>query len=87
MRSGTHDGFCSIPSATGGIARLACDRLRELGKDVAAILAKVGAKPEQVRLRRWVRRTQPDTTAMTLDGRADSDPNLAAQPVHTRNHA
>src|ERR1700732_5186226 len=48
MRSGTHDGFCSIPSATGGIARLACARLRELGKDVAPILAKVGARPEQV---------------------------------------
>ena len=48
MPSGTHDGFCSIPSATGGIARLACARLRELGKDVPAILAKVGARPEQV---------------------------------------
>src|SRR5712675_2792848 len=48
MRSGTHDGFCSIPSATGGIARLACARLRELGKDVAAVLAEVGARPEQV---------------------------------------
>src|ERR1700732_1056297 len=48
MRSGTRDGFCSIPSATGGIARLACARLRELGKDVAAVLAEVGAKPEQV---------------------------------------
>ena len=48
MRSGTHNGFCSIPSATGGIARLACARLREHGKDVAAILAKVGARPEQV---------------------------------------
>ena len=48
MHTGTHDGFWSIPSATGGIARLACARLREFGKDVAAILAKVGAKPEQV---------------------------------------
>src|ERR1700687_1348892 len=48
MRSGTPDGFCSIPSATGGIARLACARLRELGKDVAAVLAEVGARPEQV---------------------------------------
>src|SRR6476661_3019609 len=48
MRSKKHDGFCSIPSATGGIARLACARLRELGKDAAAVLAKVGAKPEQV---------------------------------------
>ncbi len=48
MRSGTPEGLCSIPSATGGIARLACARLRELGKDVAAVLAEVGARPEQV---------------------------------------
>src|ERR1700741_368985 len=48
MRSGTPDGFCSIPSATGALARLACARLREHGKDVAAVLAKVGARPEQV---------------------------------------
>ncbi len=48
MRSGTPKGFYSIPSATGGIARLACARLRELGKDEASILAKVGARPEQV---------------------------------------
>ena len=48
MRSGMPDGFCSIPSATGGIARLACARLRELGSDVAAVLAEVGARPEQV---------------------------------------
>jgi len=38
----------SIPSATGGIARLACARLREFGKDAGAILAQVGATPEQV---------------------------------------
>jgi len=48
MRSGVPEGFGSIPSATGGIARLACARLRERGKDVAAVLAKVGATPEQV---------------------------------------
>src|SRR6516165_1392247 len=48
MRSETPEGFCSIPSATGGIARLACARLRERGEDVAGILAKVGARPEQV---------------------------------------
>ena len=40
--------FYSIPSATGAIARLACARLRELGKDAAAVLAKVKARPEQV---------------------------------------
>jgi AraC-like DNA-binding protein len=48
MHSGIPDGFCSIPSATGALARLACARLREHGKDVAAVLAEVGAKPEQV---------------------------------------
>src|SRR3954469_23215175 len=48
MRPGMPDGFCSIASATGGIAPLACARLRELGKDVAAVLAEVGARPEQV---------------------------------------
>ena len=48
MRSGMPDGFCSIPSATGAIARLACARLREFGHDVAAVLAEVGATPEQV---------------------------------------
>src|SRR3954454_4168167 len=45
---GMPNGFYSIPSATGGIARLACARLRELGKDVPAVLADVGARPEQV---------------------------------------
>jgi AraC-like DNA-binding protein len=48
MRSGTPDGFCSIPSATGAIARLACARMSELGNDVASVLAEVGARPEQV---------------------------------------
>jgi AraC-like DNA-binding protein len=36
----------AIPSATGGIARLACDRLREAGKDVAAVASKAGLRPE-----------------------------------------
>src|SRR5215470_18902521 len=40
--------FGSIPSATGGIARLACARLREFGKDADAVIAKVGAKAVQV---------------------------------------
>src|SRR3954451_11378231 len=47
-RKGASEGLRSIPRATGGIARLACARLREVGKDVAAVLAEVGAKPEQV---------------------------------------
>ena len=40
--------FGSIPSATGGIARLACARLRESGKDADAVIAKAGAKAVQV---------------------------------------
>jgi AraC-like DNA-binding protein len=34
--------FGAIPSATGGIARLACARLREAGKDVEGVLSKAG---------------------------------------------
>ena len=48
MTSSQSARFYSIPSATGGIARLACARLRELGKDPTAILTKVRARPEQV---------------------------------------
>ena len=42
MQVAKSNGFNSIPSATGGIARLACARLNELGKDPAVILSKVG---------------------------------------------
>ena len=48
MPTSPPERFCSVPSATGAIARLASARLRELGKDVAVILAKAGARPEQV---------------------------------------
>src|SRR3984957_2904051 len=48
MRSGMPDRFCSIPSATGAIARLACARLCQLGNNVGAVLAEAGARPEQV---------------------------------------
>ena len=47
MRCTQAGGFGSIPTATGGIARLACARLREFGKDTATILAKAGATTEQ----------------------------------------
>ncbi len=43
------NGFKSIPSATGGIARLACARLDEMGKSPAVILAKVGLTREEAR--------------------------------------
>jgi hypothetical protein len=42
------DGFNSIPSATGGIARLACARLDESDKDPTVILSKVGLTCEEV---------------------------------------
>ncbi|WP_141688398.1 AraC family transcriptional regulator [Bradyrhizobium paxllaeri] len=42
-------GFNSVPSATGGIARLACARLKEMGKDPTVILSKVGLTPEEAR--------------------------------------
>jgi AraC-like DNA-binding protein len=48
MPASPPERFCSVPSATGAIARLASARLRELGKNAAVILAKVGARPEQV---------------------------------------
>jgi AraC-like DNA-binding protein len=41
------DGLSSIPTASGGIVRLACERLRDFGKDAGPILAEVGATPEQ----------------------------------------
>ena len=41
------NGFNSIPSATGGIARLACARLDEMGKDSAVILSQVGLTREE----------------------------------------
>ena len=48
MTSSQPARFHSIPSATGGIARLACARLREFGKDATAVITEVGARPEQV---------------------------------------
>jgi hypothetical protein len=46
VRSG---GIGSIPSATGGIARMACARLDAIGKDAGPILAKAGVTPEEAR--------------------------------------
>jgi hypothetical protein len=49
MQFAKSNGFNSIPSATGGIARLACARLDEMGKDPTVILSKVGLTPEEAR--------------------------------------
>jgi AraC-like DNA-binding protein len=42
-------GFSRIPSATGGIARLACARLDKMGKDPTVMLSKVGLTREEAR--------------------------------------
>lgn len=42
MPHAKRDSFHPIPSAAGSIARLACTRLREAGKDVAAVASKAG---------------------------------------------
>jgi AraC-like DNA-binding protein len=49
MQFARSSGFNSIPSATGGIARLACARLHEMGKDPTVILSKVGLTLEEAR--------------------------------------
>src|SRR5262245_37146463 len=43
-----HHSFHTIPSATGGLTRVVCDRLREQGVDTASILAKAGLTEEEV---------------------------------------
>ena len=48
MRSNQADRLSSIPSTAGAIARLACARLSEFGKDAGPIIAQAGASPEQV---------------------------------------
>lgn len=49
MQFARSEGFGSIPSATSGIARLACARLGQMGKDPAIILSKAGLTPEMAR--------------------------------------
>jgi len=48
MGSSRSKKFRTIPSATGGITRLACARLRAQGIDASAILAKAGLTVEAV---------------------------------------
>ena len=40
--------FRSIPSANGGIARLACARMREAGKGLEAVLSGAGLTAEEL---------------------------------------
>jgi AraC-like DNA-binding protein len=48
MRKKLAGDFSSVPSATGGIARLACGRLRKEGKDLKAVLASAGLTIQDV---------------------------------------
>src|SRR5215471_14261851 len=49
---GLANDLSSIPSATGGIARLACDRLRDAGIDPAPIMLGAGLAIEDVQDRK-----------------------------------
>ena len=49
MKFARSNGFNRIPSATGGIARLACAWLDEMGKDPIGILSKVGVTHKEAR--------------------------------------
>ena len=49
MQFARKEDFGSIPRATGGIARMACARLGEMGKDPAPVLAKAGMTTEEAR--------------------------------------
>src|SRR5262245_54721094 len=42
------ESFRTIPSATGGITRLACARLREENRDVAKLLSRAGLTAEEI---------------------------------------
>jgi AraC-like DNA-binding protein len=48
MRSARPKDFRLIPTATGGVARLACARLRELDRDVKAVVSKAGLTLEEI---------------------------------------
>jgi AraC-like DNA-binding protein len=43
-----HDHFTSVPSATGGIARLACARAKEAGIELAPLLSEAGLTSTQL---------------------------------------
>lgn len=49
MSSKTPESLRTIPSATGGITRLACARLSDSGRDAANLLIRVGLAPEAVK--------------------------------------
>jgi hypothetical protein len=47
MHSAKPKSFRTMPSATGGIARLACAQLRKLGKDVRPVLSGAGLTAQE----------------------------------------
>ncbi|OAF17528.1 transcriptional regulator [Bradyrhizobium centrolobii] len=48
MRSARPRSFRTIPSATGGIARLACTQLRKLGKDLRPVVLRAGLTAQEL---------------------------------------
>lgn len=48
MLSKPSEDLSSIPSATGGIARLACARLRDAGQDATVAMARAGFTPSDI---------------------------------------
>ncbi|MBR0719871.1 AraC family transcriptional regulator [Bradyrhizobium liaoningense] len=48
MRKGLAKGLSSIPSATGGIARLAYNRLRDAGADLAPVMSGAGLTSKDI---------------------------------------
>lgn len=71
-KPGSANGLSSIPSSTGGIARLACDRLRNAGIDPAPVMLGAGTTIEEVQNRQ--RRLDASTQLRILE--------LAAKELH-----
>ena len=69
---GLANDLSSIPSATGGIARLACDRLRDAGIDPAPVMLDAGLAIEDVEDRK--RRLDASAQVKVLE--------LAAKELH-----
>jgi AraC-like DNA-binding protein len=65
MRNDLASGFSSIPSATGGIARLACDRLRKAQRDLAPVMSGAGLTTEDVEDRK--RRLEASAQVIVLE--------------------
>src|SRR5579872_7115076 len=65
MRKDLANSFSSIPSAAGGIARLACDRLREAGRELAPVIQSAGLTIDDIEDRK--RRLDASAQLMVLE--------------------